>query len=599
MRQFYLSIILVLSLCSSLKAQQTEIVSGYFEGFAIRDNYLYLSAGDKILKKSLNFPTSTPTVFINGLSSAKGIAIDGNNLYIAESTANRISVVDLTAVVPEAIAVVGGLNHPVEIVVHNDNLYMRQSNPDKIFKINLTGPPIVTDFIPPTNFISGMTVYNNHLYYCDLENYSSTTKRISRVNLNYTNPAPEVVYNNLGSNGGMAFYNDKLYTNGIPGYNGFGDVGTIAEFDFSTSPPNVKDLISGVGAYQVIFHQEEMYLRGTDGINKISMDNLKPTATDVTYRVLAYGLATKGNDLYIAEDEMQGRIAKVDISTPTYFPSDFTDWGGGDLIVNGEYLYMAYTSAVLKFDINAVNPQPEIIANVGGQNQFMALKNNDLYVSDGFSIFKLDITNPSVPAVFVISVPGGSGGMAFIGNDLFTVSDGGNAIAKINVTDLNPVITTVIEGVYPLWTLTAKGNDIYYADWNTNVILKIDTTVSSPTPIPVVYEVQQVMAMTFKGDILFMTEGTGKITKFDTSSTPMSVAKPVKQSAYVYPVPADNYLKISGLAQAETYTIYSVDGRAIISGRAGVNDSIDVEKLMTGTYILKLENSQAIKFIKR
>lgn len=544
--------------------------------------------------------TPTPIVVVSGLSSAKGVAIDGNNLYVAEYTANKISVVDLLSTIPATTTLVTGLNHPREIVIHGNNLYVHQAYSNKISRINLiSGPPTVTDVVPPTNFISGLTVYNNHLYYCDFEdNFSLISKRICRLNLDNPTTTPKIFSDHFGNEGGMAFYNDKLYTNGQPGYYNM-NVTTIAEFDFTTSPPTVKDLMSEVGAYQLAFYEGSLYSRGLEGIHKVNLDNQRPTATDVTYRVLPMGLALKGNNLYISDHAQDGRIVKVDITAPTYLPSDFAEYGGGDLIIHGDDLYLARTNYVLKFDTNIVNPQPEYIVDYGGANQHMALKNNDLYISDGSGIFKVDITNPALSPVELIMTPEGTGGMAFIGNDLYTVGGGGDKIVKINITEPNPVITTVMEGLSPLWTITAKGNEIYYADWNNNVIMKIDTTVPSSTPVPVVYEVEQVMAMTFKGDMLFMTEGTGKITKFDTSSTPMSAAKPLKQSVYVYPLPADDYIKLSGLKRAELYRIYSVDGKTVGSGTTNGNEVINVQGLSAGTYIVKFESSNSIKFIKK
>lgn len=65
----------------------------------------------------------------------------------------------------------------------------------------------------------------------------------------------------------------------------------------------------------------------------------------------------------------------------------------------------------------------------------------------------------------------------------------------------------------------------------------------------------------------------------------------------VYPIPASKTLEISNLYQKEKYQIVNSQGQIVIENTINPNQSITIESLKSGFYILKIAN-QNIKFIK-
>jgi hypothetical protein len=66
----------------------------------------------------------------------------------------------------------------------------------------------------------------------------------------------------------------------------------------------------------------------------------------------------------------------------------------------------------------------------------------------------------------------------------------------------------------------------------------------------------------------------------------------------VYPNPANSYVTISGLVDTVNYSVYNVLGAEIRTGSTTSDQKIDIQNLSKGTYFIKLENKNTIKFIK-
>lgn len=64
------------------------------------------------------------------------------------------------------------------------------------------------------------------------------------------------------------------------------------------------------------------------------------------------------------------------------------------------------------------------------------------------------------------------------------------------------------------------------------------------------------------------------------------------------PNPASDYIRVSGLSQVETYSIYNVLGAQITKGSISNNQQINIQNLNSGMYILSFDGEQTFKFIK-
>ncbi|WP_157757659.1 T9SS type A sorting domain-containing protein [Pseudalgibacter alginicilyticus] len=72
----------------------------------------------------------------------------------------------------------------------------------------------------------------------------------------------------------------------------------------------------------------------------------------------------------------------------------------------------------------------------------------------------------------------------------------------------------------------------------------------------------------------------------------------VSNSIKVLPNPASEYIKVSGLKNKTTYSIYNALGLGITQGKIFDNEAIDIRSFANGIYFLKLENGNTVKFIK-
>lgn len=67
----------------------------------------------------------------------------------------------------------------------------------------------------------------------------------------------------------------------------------------------------------------------------------------------------------------------------------------------------------------------------------------------------------------------------------------------------------------------------------------------------------------------------------------------------IYPNPTSNFITVSGLFNSESYVIYDMMGRALQNGDINDNNTINIENLSNGSYILKLTNGFSSSIIKK
>jgi len=137
-------------------------------GLAVGDSILYSAAGNSIYK--INTTGSNPTpepVLLGGLANPTGLAVIGNELFIANYTSKTIDKIDLTAATPELVNVVAaGINNPNHLFAYGDELYFSQFTSDgKISKVNVTeANPIVIDVANGFN-PTGIAIKDDILYF--------------------------------------------------------------------------------------------------------------------------------------------------------------------------------------------------------------------------------------------------------------------------------------------------------------------------------------------------------------------------------------------------------------------------------------------------
>jgi hypothetical protein len=70
------------------------------------------------------------------------------------------------------------------------------------------------------------------------------------------------------------------------------------------------------------------------------------------------------------------------------------------------------------------------------------------------------------------------------------------------------------------------------------------------------------------------------------------------QSIQLYPNPTQSTLQLNGLEEPRDYTIYTLQGSLVQAGTAHPGEALDVTRLKSGMYLLKLETGERVKFVK-
>ena len=72
----------------------------------------------------------------------------------------------------------------------------------------------------------------------------------------------------------------------------------------------------------------------------------------------------------------------------------------------------------------------------------------------------------------------------------------------------------------------------------------------------------------------------------------------VKPGINISPNPSSHFIQISGLQKTEQYQIYNILGKQIAKGIISNNETINIENLKKGMYLLKINNVSSRKFLK-
>ena len=66
----------------------------------------------------------------------------------------------------------------------------------------------------------------------------------------------------------------------------------------------------------------------------------------------------------------------------------------------------------------------------------------------------------------------------------------------------------------------------------------------------------------------------------------------------LFPNPSSEFIKVSGLAENQKYTIYNILGAEIKNGLISNNEQIDISNFTKGMYFLKFKDGITLKFLK-
>lgn len=178
-------------------------------------------------------------------------------------------------------------------------------------------------------------------------------------------------------------------------------------------------------------------------------------------------------------------------------------------------------------------------------------------------------------------------------------------IFRLDLSENEPApefITTTPERI---WSITTVGDFLYLlSDSNVTVYR---TTISNPqNEAPLYLEVpvsntQDVFSIAHDGDFLYYSAlgGAGGIYRITDEVLGLDVPQDI--AVQVYPVPAQQWLTISGIevTQNRSFMIINMLGQVVVNDILTANSrQINISQLATGAYYFKIEGQEALRFLK-
>ncbi|MEQ8908690.1 MAG: T9SS type A sorting domain-containing protein [Vicingaceae bacterium] len=173
----------------------TDVVTGILPyAFELDGNNLYAVQSSSVSLINLMDSMASLNTIISGLSGARDILLNGNKLYIAESGANKISQVDLSASTLMTIDIVTGLSNPSAIALKGNELYIAEKNTNKISRIDISSSsPTPTDVVTGLSSPVELLIESNDLYVVE-----QAANKVSKVNLSTLSARlPDAIENSL------------------------------------------------------------------------------------------------------------------------------------------------------------------------------------------------------------------------------------------------------------------------------------------------------------------------------------------------------------------------------------------------------------------
>ncbi|GEM_PF-4734824 len=134
-----------------------------------------------------------------------------------------------------------------------------------------------------------------------------------------------------------------------------------------------------------------------------------------------------------------------------------------------------------------------------------------------------------------------------------------------------------------------------------NTILEVKQKISDQIDIPINRQI-----LTFNNDVLEDSKTISdyniqKESTLDLKDSTLGIAESSSKSfsLKLYPNPAQNSIQVEGFKVASNYIIYDVSGKKIMYGRVANKEEIDISNLQKSSYVIKLENGEMKKFIKK
>lgn len=315
------------------------------------------------------------------------------------------------------------------------------------------------------------------------------------------------------------------------------------------------------------------------------------------------GLAILNDQVYVA-GRFSNSIYKVNLSSMEANPSLILQGidGPSDIEVSEGYLYITLNSnnsnldKIIKFDLNETNPIPEDIVSISNPNG-LTIYNNKIYVSSGEDIYTVDlsITNPT-PILFAdnVSFVFGTVGLCIYNNYLYATGNG--QLIKYNLNSSNPSKEIVLSN-FNGEGLTVKDDKIYSTGDFPTKIFEIDPLNETFTAIAESDITTGWDIITNSNSIFVSNLEGGEVVKYDFSN--LSIDNFADKHLSIYPNPSSNTITFSDKFKGSQIIIYDSTGRIVKKVLLEYSNIVNIEDLINGTYIVRIDENRIGKMIKQ
>jgi hypothetical protein len=254
---------------------------------------------------------------VTGLSFPYGLALNGDDLYIAEGGANKISKIDITLSNPSTTDVVTGMSRPLGLFLDNEELYIGEYNAGRISKIDITQPsPIPATVATGLSKPTGLLLSGDILYISD-----EGDDRIYYVDISQPIPVLLLLASGFNNPTGMVLIDSVIY---VAEFGSFGVNDQITKVDLKQSPVVRETFVTNVDQpVGISLNGNFIYIAEGSQVSKIDINQPNPSAEVVITGLDGSRLvAFDGIDMYIAQvgsgSAGQGKISKLEIGQPTF-----------------------------------------------------------------------------------------------------------------------------------------------------------------------------------------------------------------------------------------------------------------------------------------
>jgi hypothetical protein len=259
---------------------------------------------------TMSFAQMTTTIF-NEVNNSYGLAIDGDNLYIAAVFENSIYHLDWTETNPTPSILIDSLERPNGIAFHDGYIYAclnsNTDSQDKIVRIDISQPnPIAEDFVVLTN-PTGIVFRNNEMY------ISSGTS-IYYVDTESNNPTPIELLSDLNisvfSTIGLCILDNYLFIS---------EGGGVTKYNIDLPNPNREIVVTGLQFVNGLTNYKDEKLLfvsySPDMVYEVDIVAETYTALFPSNLITPWDIITNSEDLVFVTNIEGGEVNQIDIST--------------------------------------------------------------------------------------------------------------------------------------------------------------------------------------------------------------------------------------------------------------------------------------------